>query len=234
MNQKELIERNIKLKELAEKGASYPELGKIFNVSIQRIAQIFEELGLSRKKIKYKLEKEKYEPLAQKYNETLKNRCFYDVRSEITKEGLSLHKLKRFGFKYEKIKLIEIRNKKVALTYKNGKTAKELIDIGVCGIKSVSGIYMITKKEKSQKFPMIKTGKGSLGVYEDKKLIKRLIYLREKRNLHYNEICEIMNKEGYRTVSGKLLCCTNIGVKYRKYTKLYRRKAHVKFIKTGN
>ena len=211
--------RNEELLSLSLQGWNDTKVAKHFNISKQRVGQLLNDLGYDRKRI----QKEIYEPIVIKFNKELKgNVCFYDVFKEIIKKGYNAEKLKKHGLKYNRTKLVEKRNRKIASVYKSGKTAKEILKSNVCGITTLGGVFQSIGTQGAQKMPKVKRGITSKAgtLYDDEVIMERIIKMRDKQKLTFKSITKILNEENIKTVGGNSFKMPNLVVKYNKYKKM--------------
>jgi len=211
--------RNKDILVLARAKVSFVDIGKAYGLHGGTVGDICKQMGYTRKRINHEF----FAPIVEKYNTKIENgECFYDITKQMKSEGIYLSLLLDHGFKYGQKVCLEKRNQMIKELYENGKTHREIIDGGVCNITSSKGFYDAIRKFKYRKIPGIK--RGVSGFFEDKKLMKRLIHLREKRGLTFREIAEILKKEEFKSITEKTIQISQVSYKYHKYNRVVRKK----------
>jgi hypothetical protein len=100
----------------------------------------------------------------------------------------------------------------VAVLYKRGLTAKQILEVGICGISSIGSIYFIIAKENAKRTPgLIRAKKGYEN--EDEKILKKIKELKPKFS-SFRKLAEYLNDHNYRTVTNKPFSYETVRLKY--------------------
>ena len=184
------------------------EIAKNFNLTRQRIQQIAKKNNIDPTKLK----RNKCKIIAQEINNQIKHgTCYVDVYKNYDKPTLS--KLKRHGLELLYKSRLK-RDRKIALLYKKGLTAKEILSIGMCGISSVDTIYAILKKQNAARNPHVIRGEKGLGIINEDKKILNIIKKLKGEGLSFQKISDYLNEKNYKTITGKKF---SDGLTYAKY-----------------
>jgi len=200
------IKRNKKVIELIRKGVTYEKIAKKFHLTRQRINQIAQGYGETSNKLrahKY------YQEIEEIYRQIANG-----VSVEKAFEGHNINTLRRYGLR-TKISYLSERNKEIVKLYKQGLSAKEIIEQGIYRIGHINRIYQIISNNNSKRFP--KLVRQQKGFINEKKKILKLIVKMKSENYTQKEIAEYLNNNNFRTITNKEFTITTVGVKYLQY-----------------
>jgi hypothetical protein len=205
-----LPERNIMIVEEVKNGKKMAEVARKYNISKQRVKQLCSRYD-------YNPMKERKESRLKKVKEIkkdIKSLCYCEIKEKHNVTTQDLTTLRNLGLNYKKNDFITRRDKEAYKAYQKGAKAKELISDKDCYIHRVDGIYRASSKFGFKKYPHIT--RNIKGLYEDKKVIKLILKLRENKKMSFAKIAEYLNNNGYRTPQGVTYKEPNLALKYKK------------------
>lgn len=187
---------------LKETDLTYPEIGKRFGISKQRIQQISKANGYDRMELRKINRQGKLQEIA----ELIKRNPCMSLKEIQEFYNLTHTEMSRFGvFKLHR----DIVQERIVNEYLGGATAKEIVNKNY-GYTSLTGVYHVINQRKGRD-----TKKSQYNS-------KRLLYLErianlEARNISRKDIARILNDEGFRTVRGKEFNLAIVNYLYKVY-----------------
>lgn len=219
-----LKERDEKIKNMLDSGASLRKIAKKFKVSHERVRQIAKDkYGIKRHE-----ENEKaYMEMAENIHKDVEAGFNYDeLNAKYDIENMHTYFIRKYNiptFKFFKKKRDEI----IVEEFRKGKSASEIVNsnnkflTGSLQIKSLNLIYRLASQNKLYKFPQIKNRRDG-GCFEDKKILDFIKEAKDKDGFTFNEITKALNRKGFKTLTGKKFRLQNVRAKYlliKKYEK---------------
>jgi len=201
------FDRNYEIIEMIKNGSSYTEVADKFQLTRQRIQQIASEIRLSSKALKA----DKYKKIVKELSEEMQNQAEQGVRKIKISKDYRLQTLIRHGLPNVN-SLKRKRNKEIIKLYKQGLSAKEIVEKGVLAIKDINRIYKIIGEANCQRTPkLIRAEKGHIN--ENKRILKMIKNMRQKKKT-CPEIADYLNKKGYRTITNQPFSKAMVSAKY--------------------
>ena len=196
-----------KIIELIKSGLSYEHIAPAFGITKQRVQQIAKASGVNSIEVKKIKHKKEIESINSKVNS---GECYVDVYGKY--KNAEIQALMANGLTPIS-SLRKKRNKKIISAYKNGTSAKTIIENGVCGIQSINSVYNVVSSAGSNRYPnLIRNKKG----YSNENIkILRLIKKLKNQNKTISEITKYLNDHNYKSVCGKSFSYQLVNWKYK-------------------
>jgi transposase len=214
------LKREKQIVKLLSSNKGYAEIAKKFSVSRQRIYQIAERNNISGIRVK---KKESRQVLVENLKKELENGL--SIREMSIKYNVSVDEIKH-QFKTEtNISLfslmVKTRNEKINNDFVAGSTAKKIVNdsdkflSNPVKVTTLDYVYMLNTKKGIKRYPKIgKRCNG--GTFEDPKIIKFIVYKRDRLGWTFKQIANRLNELGYKTVTNIIFTSFNTNVKYNK------------------
>jgi hypothetical protein len=147
-----------------------------------------------------------------------------DIKIKYKIDGVRAGVLKYYGLGKIRGEFIGVRNTEIQTQYKIKTASKLLLDTNIKldspqRITSLGGAYRIACRGGFKKYPNVgNRNKG--GVFEDKKILKRITKRKDKDNWTFQAISDELQTLGYKTITGVEFSMANVIYKYHSYKKL--------------
>lgn len=110
-----------------------------------------------------------------------------------------------------------LESKKVIKYFKSGVSVKDILNKSDISIKSSKVIYGIFRKNNIEYVKTLTNVKGS--ILEKKSILKKIVdlYDRKKNPLSFTQISDMLNNDGFKTITNKNFSRVNVRLKYLQY-----------------
>lgn len=216
--------RNLEIKKMLLDGKKYEDIAFFYGISRERVKQIAHKFGIIRWEESRKRNAKWIEEIQLIKSDLKKGMSLKNLREKYKLNSFKLYFLYDNGLPNLNLFFNRKRNEKILDLYINKKlTAREIVENKEenIGLKSKNSVYLIV----SDKFGIHKQSKiknrhirGTIN--EDKRVLKKIVSLRDNKKLSFKDIAEILNNKCLTTVSGKIFSEAMVGIKYHQAKKI--------------